>query len=126
MVMESDANRQQAEKKVLRAQDIIPSSNLEQGQANLSQSLAAEMAQTAVPQFNLAAEIMAQQRKITAARRKRPGNGTQPQQERVKTESPRLYARIHPPQMPAKDPVIAEIVARDIQIMLQTYDRQKT
>lgn len=66
-----------------------------------------------IPRFDLAEEIMAEQRKITAIKRKAPGK---------KAEIQRLKPKVQPDQsiteqpMPSEqDKIIAEIVARDIE-----------
>jgi len=66
-----------------------------------------------IPQFDLAEEIMAEQRKVAATRRKGPAKKV----EAAKQEKPEPIAPIvemfHIPSEEEK--VIAEIVARDIQ-----------
>ena len=67
-------------------------------------------AKRSVPSFDLAEEIMAEQRKITAAKRKSPG---------VKTPAPQSPAQIgsagrKEPVLLEQSLIIAEIVARDI------------
>jgi hypothetical protein len=54
-----------------------------------------------IPQFDLARQIMAEQRRVTAARRKRPGPAAIPGPEPVTGPSP--------------GSVLAQIVARDIE-----------
>ena len=70
---------------------------------------------TEIPSFDLAEEIMAEQRRITAIRRKAPG---------VKTEAQRLKPEVQPvehinkepkPALSEQEKIIAEIVARDIE-----------
>ena len=117
--MDEQANREKADKKVLRAEDIIPSRGTEQ----TSGAGTAETAEPAVPQFDLATEIMAQQRKITAARRKRQNGRPQVSLEKPKTKSSAAFAKVRPTEIQARDPIVAEIVARDIQRMLQTRSR---
>jgi len=66
-----------------------------------------------LPTFDLAEEIMAEQRKISAAKRKRPGakiNDTE--QLRQSAEAGRSYSILNPPQ---SEKIITEIVARDIE-----------
>jgi hypothetical protein len=60
-----------------------------------------------IPHFDLAEEIMAEQRKITAIRRKAPGK---------KTEAQRSEPQVQPtPELPEQEKIIAEIVTRDIE-----------
>jgi hypothetical protein len=70
---------------------------------------------TEIPSFDLAEEIMAEQRRITAIRRKAPG---------VKTEVQRLKPEVQPvdhiieepkPALSEQEKIIAEIVAKDIE-----------
>ena len=72
-----------------------------------------------IPSFDLAEEIMAEQRKITAIRRKAPGK---------KTETERLKPKVRPvdhiteqltSSLSKQDKIIADIVARDIERLCQ-------
>ena len=111
--MEGDIkNKPQA----LRAQDIIPSVK----EGNSFGAAPDEKAETTVPQFDLAQEIMAEQRKTTAERRKKPGGKLPVNRGKTETSLSDTSARAKAPQIPAQDPVIAEIVARDIQNMFQS------
>jgi len=68
-----------------------------------------------IPTFDLANEIMAEQRKITAVKRVGPGKKTALRGQKPQLDSPDLVEQ-RPIASPAeKDQVIAEIVARDIQ-----------
>ena len=127
---QSDTDILQSKADILRASDIIPSSNKKTFQELKSQQTArntgclvdateksAEIAQKQVeiPKFDLAEEIMAEQRKITAIRRKGPGkkNEVQSQIDKVKSIG---YAVTEPTQKPPQqEQIIAEIVARDIE-----------
>lgn len=63
-----------------------------------------------IPRFDLAEEIMAEQRKITAIKRKAPGEKVEPEAK------PADGTVVKPaPGQPYKDKIIAEIVARDIE-----------
>ncbi len=68
-----------------------------------------------IPRFDLAEEIMAEQRKITAIKRKAPGQKTEAQ--RLKPETPIDDHTIEQPKplLSEQDKIIAEIVARDIE-----------
>jgi hypothetical protein len=68
-----------------------------------------------IPSFDLAEEIMAEQRKITAIRRKAPGQKTEAQ--RLKPETPIVDHIIEQPEslLSEQEKIIAEIVARDIE-----------
>lgn len=68
-----------------------------------------------IPSFDLADEIMAEQRKITAIKRKAPGQKTEAQ--RLKPETRIVDHSIEQPQplLSEQEKIIAEIVARDIE-----------
>ena len=72
-----------------------------------------------IPSFDLAKEIMAEQRKNTAIRRKAPGKKPEAQKEKTEAE-PVSYTIEHPmPTSPEQDRIIADIVARDIERLRQ-------
>ena len=76
-----------------------------------------------IPKFDLAEEIMAEQRKITAVKRKAPGKKTEDQRAEPQAE-PVGYTTIEQPvpTPPEQDQIIAEIVARDIERLCRGYD----
>jgi hypothetical protein len=99
------------DKSVLRAEDILPpynKSSTDQGQNP----------QTQIPQFNLAEQILAEQRKVTATRRKRstqdPGQQTIDNRPMIKNSFESCVASLEPNRDPLQEQIIAEIVARDI------------
>jgi len=108
-----------AKKDILRARDVMPpykkidaedkSHNQTEGRA--AEAVEAQRGKGEIPRFDLAEEIMAEQRKITAIRRKAPGKTIETQkEERVG------YTIGQPiPAQPYQQQVIAEIVARDIE-----------
>ena len=66
-----------------------------------------------IPKFDLAEEIMAEQRKVSAVRRKGPGKTEAPSRER---QARAIGHPIKPPPLVSEaEQIIAEIVARDIQ-----------
>ncbi len=67
-----------------------------------------------IPKFDLAEQIMAEQRKITAIRRKAPGQKSKTPDQRPRIQSTG-YAIKPPPTLSQKELIIAEIVARDIE-----------
>ncbi|MHC4458032.1 MAG: hypothetical protein ACYS0I_13290 [Planctomycetota bacterium] len=75
--------------------------------------------QAEIPKFDLAEEIMAEQRKITAIKRKGPGKKIEAQGQERHVE-PAGYA-IEPPRSasPEQEKIISEIVARDIEKLLR-------
>ena len=68
-----------------------------------------------IPKFDLAEEIMAEQRKITAIRRKAPGQKTEAQNEERQAESIGRAIEQPPAALSEQEQIIAEIVARDIE-----------
>ena len=74
-----------------------------------------EQEKTVIPSFDLAEEIMAEQRKITAIRRKAPGKKIEAQKEKPEAE-PTDYTIEQPmPAQSDQEQIITEIVARDIE-----------
>lgn len=74
-----------------------------------------EREKSEIPSFDLAEDIMAEQRKITAIRRKAPGKKTEAQ--RAEPQAPPFDHTIEQPTpaMSEQEKIIAEIVARDIE-----------
>ncbi len=68
-----------------------------------------------IPKFDLAEQIMAEQRKITAIRRKAPGQKTKAPDRQPRIESTCSAIRQPAPKLSEKGLIIAEIVARDIE-----------
>jgi len=85
---------------ILRAKDIIPSANSKP----LSNQKPAD-----IPKLDLGEQIMAQHRKVTAVKRKGPGQPIAAEKEVVKPA-----VKLKEPEPPAASKYIAEIVARDI------------
>jgi hypothetical protein len=75
---------------------------------------------TEIPKFDLAEQILAEQRKLSSVKRKGPG-------EKTKVRSPK---RVEPSISPIEEPligpdqerIIAEIVARDIENLIANKD----
>ena len=67
-----------------------------------------------IPKFDLAEQIMAEQRKITAIRRKAPGKKTKTPDQRPRIQSTGYAIKQPPPTLSEHERIIAEIVARDI------------
>jgi len=72
----------------------------------------AEQEKTEIPRFDLAEEIMAEQRKMTATRRKSPDKKTEIKEPQVRSAS---YIIERPTPESPEQQIIAEIVARDIE-----------
>jgi hypothetical protein len=109
-----DADILECRKDVLRARDIIPGSTKKE-KGDLAPLPASEQKRPEVPRFDLAEEIMAEQRKVTAIKRKGPG-------AKVKVgETERQAGAVgykiqHPREQSGEtERLIAEIVARDIE-----------
>lgn len=68
-----------------------------------------------IPSFDLADEIMAEQRKITAIRRKAPGQKTEVQRLKPEPQIDDLIIEQPKPLLSEQEKIIAEIVARDIE-----------
>ncbi len=79
------------------------------------ESVSTQQEKMEIPRFDLAEEIMAEQRKITAIRRKAPGKkfDAQPEQMQAKPVDYALGRSI--PWQSGQDQIIAEIVTRDIE-----------
>ena len=72
-----------------------------------------------IPKFDLAEQIMAEQRKITAIRRKAPGQKSKTPDHKPRILSTGYTVRQPPPALSQKELIIAEIVARDIEKLYQ-------
>jgi len=87
---------------------------------------------TDIPKFDLAEEIMAQQRKISAKRRKRAKPLTSQERKKAEFVSREQVEPIGHTVEPAGDvpfeqeQIIAEIVARDINRLLQSEGRNRS
>jgi hypothetical protein len=68
-----------------------------------------------IPSFDLAEEIMAEQRKITAIRRKAPGQKTEVQRLKPETQIVDHIIDQPKPLLSEQEKIIAEIVAKDIE-----------
>jgi len=71
-----------------------------------------------IPKFDLAEQIMAEQRKITAIRRKAPSRKQKAPDRQPRSESTG-YAIEPPRDLSEKELIIAEIVAKDIEMLYQ-------
>jgi len=140
MVVNEVESNKQTDGDILRARDIIPASPLphkketdqkpesqktDENTAPLPKPAVSvnkkEEAETLqekpeIPRFNLAEEIMAEQRKIAATKRKAPGKKNEAQRSEPQAE-PASYTTIGQPAptLPEQDRIITEIVARDIE-----------
>ena len=113
-----DADILQSRADILRAGGIIPPDNKEPRQEpkeKPAESVGARQEKAEIPKFDLAEDIMAEQRKITATRRMAPGQKNETQDREPQAglidytlEQPR-------PALSQPEQIIAEIVARDIE-----------
>jgi len=113
---QTDADIPQPKADILRARDIIPDSPKHNEADSAPPPLRAEQEEAKIPRFDLAEEIMAEQRKIAAIKRKAPGKKNKAERLEPQAE-PAGYTTIEPPTpaSPEQDRIIAEIVARDIE-----------
>ena len=123
-----DRDTQKHKADVLRAKDIIPASKKESDKNtglsaekqnvaynNISLGLeAAKNSRVEIPKFDLAEEIMAEQRKMVAIKRKAPGK-SEPQKVEPQLGSVGHIVESELPMASEKEQIIAEIVARDIE-----------
>ncbi len=75
-----------------------------------------------IPRFDLAEQIMAEQRKITAIRRKAPGKKTEAQPKWPQAKPAGYGIERSIPWEAEQDQIIAEIVARDIEKLCRGDD----
>lgn len=111
---QTDADILQCKEDVLRARDIIPSTS-KRDKGDLAPLLpSAEEKGVEIPTFDLAEDIMAEQRKTSATRRKAPGKKTEDKSQELQAEV--VGYTIGQPTLAKseQDRIIAEIVARDI------------
>lgn len=120
---QSDVDNLQHKQDVLRAMDIIPgrpkgpSDKTKIHEKNhISSANASSKQQTSgIPKFDLAEEIMAEQRKITAVRRKAPGKNFETPRQQYEVESIGYAAMWSESAVREQEQIITEIVARDIE-----------
>ncbi len=93
---------------VLRAENILSPFNKEKSGEQ-------DLPTTEMPKFDLAEQIMAEQRKVTAIRRKAPGKKTKAPDLQPRIQSTGCAIKQPPPTLPENELIIAEIVARDIE-----------
>jgi len=131
--MSKAENNEQIDADILRARDIISLHKQKTQQKSEPQKTgqyateSADTAQTSaqkaetlrgkpeIPRFDLADEIMAEQRKITATKRKAPGRKTEAERSQPLAGAAGRTIGQPTPGQPEQDRIIAEIVARDIE-----------
>lgn len=90
---------------VLRAKDVIPG----------SPDRRAEDTDIDVPRFDLGEQAVSQHRQAAAVKRKAPGTGAEPKASPRAEPQQAKQRQTALPRAPQYDPIIAEIVARDIE-----------
>lgn len=112
---QTDADILQCKEDILRARDIIPGTP-KRDKVDLSPlPPSAEEKGVEIPTFDLAEDIMTEQRKTAALRRKAPGKKTEDKSQELQAEV--VGYTIGQPilEKSEQDRIIAEIVARDIE-----------
>ncbi len=130
-----DTNSEPRKADVLRARDIIPSAppygniagkeeNSQETVPNTSYPPAVkntpvdtDQKSSEIPKFNLAEKIMAEHRRITAIRRKAPGEKDVDQKHEHEAEPGKDMAGQPMSPLSEQRQIIAEIVARDIEML---------
>ncbi|NIP27253.1 MAG: hypothetical protein GWN67_11310 [Phycisphaerae bacterium] len=130
-----DTNSEPRKTDVLRARDIIPSAspyrNIADKEENSQETIPnapyppavkntpveTDQKTSEIPKFNLAEKIMAEHRKITAIRRKAPGEKDGDQKQEREAEPAKDTAGQLKSPLSEQRQIIAEIVARDIEML---------
>ena len=101
----------------LRAEDIIPAKagSKKAKAAKKKTSSSKGQKESEIPRFDLAEQIMAEQRKVTSARRKGPGKDVEARKPEQEAESVDYLVEQPTPMALERQQIIAEIVARDIE-----------
>jgi len=126
---QTDADILRCKGDILRARDVIPGAGKHEPEAQSKQIKPGKnirgspidngQKKAEIPRFDLAEEIMAEQRKITAIRRKAPGEKTGAKGQEPVVESIGYTIRQPTSPLSEQEEIIAEIVARDIERLRQ-------
>ena len=114
----SNIDNKQDDTNVIRAENILPPYNKEKSREQslpTTESGDTVLKTSEIPKFDLAEQIMAEQRKATAIRRKAPGKKTKAPDLQPRIQSTGCAIRQQARTLPEKGLIIAEIVARDIE-----------
>jgi hypothetical protein len=95
---------------VLRAYDVIPSSNNQQKDAE----------KVDVPEFDLGDQILSEQRKISSVKRRAPGMKEPVQEATLEVKSSEPVAKVPSVELSEEDQIIAAIVADDIKRLVES------
>lgn len=113
----AEDRRRRRKADALRAEDIIPakadSKKTKTGRKKTSSSKGQK--ESEIPKFDLAEQILAEQRKVTSARRKRPGQTIEPAKKEQGPEPIDYIVEQPTPMALERQQIIADIVARDIE-----------
>jgi len=115
-----DTGNLQHKEDVLRSSDIIPPFNKQLHRGSISQNSGecaenAEPRKNEIPKFDLAEDIMAEQRKITAIRRKAPAGKSAVQAAEPRNKTTSRTGEMQTPLSSEQQQIIVEIVAKDIE-----------
>jgi len=115
----NNANRKQTRGRIFRAKDIIPGASKSNSEKTVQGNKSTEQAPN-IPKFDLADEIMAKHREITAIRRKAPGKKADAQhlEQQAKSDVDTIE---QPITSPLEEQIIADIVERDIRKFCCAY-----
>ncbi len=95
---------------VLRARDVIPSSNNQQKEAE----------KVDVPEFDLGDQILSEQRKISSVKRRGPGKKDPTQDKMPELKSAEAIVPLAVTEVAEEDRIIAAIVADDIKRLVES------
>jgi hypothetical protein len=95
---------------VLRARDVIPSSNNQQKEAE----------KVDVPEFDLGGQILSEQRKISSVKRRSPGMKGPAQGETPGSKASEPFVPLAATEVAEEDRIIAAIVAEDIKRLVES------
>jgi hypothetical protein len=105
---------------ILRAMDVIPGASKSNSQITAQEHKKTEQAPD-IPKFDLADEIMAKHREITAIKRKAPGKKIEAHGRRCEVDSIGYVAELSKSALYEQEQIIADIVARDIEKLCNAY-----
>lgn len=118
----TDADILRCKGDAVRAREIISHTPLPAERANRKDAAKhrdSKEEKTEIPRFDLAEKIMAEQRKISAIRRKAPGQKAEAERSQLQAEPVGYTIEQPTPEQLEQNQIIAEIVARDIKRLCQ-------
>jgi len=99
--------------------DKEKTNNIKSSQEKSAEAIKAQQGKNEIPRFDLAEDIMAEHRKISAIRRKAPGKRIEARKAVLEAEPVGYTMGWSAPAEPYQQQIIAEIVARDIEKLCQ-------